>query len=38
MREFILILLFAGTFIFVVKQFAMNITLVFEEEKKKGRK
>lgn len=38
MREFILILLFAGTFIFVVKQFAMNIALVFEEEKKKGRK
>lgn len=42
MREFILILLFAGTFIFVVKQFALNIALVFEEEenneKKKGRK
>lgn len=38
MREFILILLFAGTFIFVVKQFAMNIALVFEDEKKKGRK
>lgn len=39
MREFILILLFAGTFIFVVKQFAMNIALVFEDEKngKKGR-
>lgn len=38
MREFLLILIFAGTFIFVVKQFAMNIALVFEEEKKKGRK
>lgn len=39
MREFILILLFAGTFCFVVKQFAMNIALVFEDEKneKKGR-
>lgn len=39
MREFLLILLFAGTFIFVVKQFAMNIALVFEDEKneRKGR-
>ena len=37
MREFILILLFAGTFIFVAKQFAMNIALVFEDDKKKGR-
>ena len=39
MQELILILAFAGTFIFVVKQFAMNIALVFEnEEKRKGRK
>lgn len=38
MQEFILTLALAGTFIFVVKQFAMNIALVFEDEKKKGRK
>lgn len=39
MREFLLILMFAGTFIFVAKQFAMNIALVFDDEKngKKGR-
>ena len=33
MREFTMILMFAGTFIFVVKQFAINIALVFEDEK-----
>lgn len=38
MQEFILILMFAGCFYFVAKQFAMNIALVFEDEKKKGRK
>ena len=39
MRELILILAFAGTFYFVIKQFLMNIALVFEdEEKRKGRK
>ena len=39
MKEFILILAFAGTFYFVIKQFAMNVALVFEdEEKRKGRK
>lgn len=38
MREFLMILLLAGCFYFVVKQFAMNIALVFDDEKKKGRK
>ena len=39
MKEFILILAFAGVFYFVIKQFLMNIALVFEdEEKRKGRK
>ena len=38
MKEFILILAFAGTFYFVIKQFLMNIALVFEDDKKKGRK
>lgn len=38
MREFLLILLFAGCFYFVVKQFAMNIALVFEDEEKIGKK
>lgn len=38
MKEFILILTFAGTFCFVIKQFAMNIALVFEDDKEKGRK
>ena len=37
MQELILILAFAGTFYFVIKQFAMNIALVFEDEEK-GRK
>ena len=39
MKEFILILAFAGTFYFVIKQFLMNVALVFEDEKngKKGR-
>lgn len=39
MKEFILILAFASTFYFVIKQLTMNIALVFEdEEKRKGRK
>ena len=39
MREITLILMFACAFYFVVKQFAMNIALVSEDEKngKKGR-
>ena len=38
MREFLLILMFASTFIFVVKQFAINVALVFEDKnEKKGR-
>lgn len=37
MREITLILMFAGVFYFVVKQFAINIALVFED-KEKGRK
>lgn len=39
MQELILILALAGTFYLVVKQFATNIALVFEDEKneKKGR-
>ena len=32
MREFILILAFAGTFYFVIKQFLVNVALVFEDE------
>ena len=37
MQEFMLILAFAGTFYFVIKQFLMNVALVFEDEdKKKG--
>lgn len=38
MREFTLILMFAGTFYFVAKQFAMNIALVFEDEEKNRKK
>lgn len=38
MREFIMILMFAGCFYLVAKQFAMNIALVFEDEKKNGKK
>lgn len=38
MREFTLILMFAGTFIFVVKQLAINIALVFEDDEKNGKK
>ena len=38
MKEFILILAFAGTFYFVIKQFLMNVALVFEDEKKNGKK
>ena len=38
MRELILILAFAGTFYFVIKQFLMNVALVFEDNnEKKGR-
>ena len=38
MQEFMLILAFAGTFYFVIKQFLMNIALVFEDKnEKKGR-
>ena len=38
MQEFILILAFAGTFYFVIKQFLMHIALVFEDKnEKKGR-
>ena len=35
MREITMILMFASTFIFVVKQFAMNIALVFEDNNEK---
>ena len=38
MREITMILMFAGCFYFVAKQFAMNIALVFEDEKKNGKK
>ena len=38
MREITMILMFAGCFYFVAKQFAMNIALVFEDEKKNGNK
>lgn len=38
MREFLLILMFAGTFCFVVNQFATNIALVFEGDKKNEKK
>lgn len=34
MQELILIIACAGCFYLVVKQFAINITLVFEDEKK----
>ena len=38
MQELILILAFAGTFYFVIKQFAINVALVFEDNnEKKGR-
>lgn len=38
MHELILIIACAGTFYIVVKQFAMNIALVFEDKnEKKGR-
>lgn len=38
MQELILILAFAGTFYLVVKQFAVNIALVFDDKnEKKGR-
>ena len=35
MREITMVLIFAGVFYFVIKQFAMNIALVFEDEKNK---
>lgn len=38
MREFLMILMFAGCFYFVAKQFAMNIALVFEDEDNNGKK
>ena len=38
MREFTMILMLAGCFYFVAKQFAMNIALVFEDEKKNDKK
>lgn len=38
MLEFVMILMLAGCFYFVVKQFAMNIALVFEDEEKNGKK
>lgn len=37
MQELILILALAGTFYLVVKQFAINIAIVFKDNKKKGR-
>lgn len=38
MREITMILMFAGCFYFVAKQFAMNIALVFEDDEKDGKK
>lgn len=38
MREFLLILMLAGCFYFVAKQFAMNIALVFEEEEENNKR
>ena len=38
MREITMVLIFAGVFYFVIKQFAMNIALVFEDEKKNEKK
>lgn len=38
MREFLMILMLAGCFYFVAKQFAMNIALVFEDDEKNGEK
>ena len=38
MREITMILMFAGVFYFVIKQFLMNVALVFEDKnEKKGR-